>query len=142
MEVIALRLSDIKLPSGTGYDNTIAANLQQNFETIKYFPPSSNVTYEQGVLNNGRQFQHLLYSHLEHEITVSTNELNAVSLAFLREFWKAQYKYISIYETANFGWSSYRAVRTEGGLFPISYIEDIIHLPELTLKLIEINPEQ
>ena len=142
MKVITLRFSTTKLtPSELVYSSSIDATLQQSFETIKYMPANSNVVVEQGTLNNGRQFQHVLYSNKEHEITLSTNEISATVLTFLKAFWKSQYKYLSAFQYANNAWSDYVQVNTEGGLLPITYIDDIIHFPELTMKLIEVYPE-
>lgn len=129
---IALKYNDTPL-SDFIYSDT--GENQWKFHTIGYPKPLSNVKTIGGELLNGRIFAHKLYSRKNIEVTISADELDEDngSIEFLRNWWEANYKYISL---ATYGsYSNYREVITEGGLFPISYIDDIIDLPEITLVL-------
>lgn len=131
---LTLRYSISKLPS-LAYDNTVASNYQVVFEPLSYLPPLPTATRVQGVLNNGRRFSHLLYSHLVHTIIISADELSDSNLSFLQNFWNADFQYLSVYDGSN--WSNYKAVQTEDGAFPCEFIDGVAILPEVNLKLTE-----
>ena len=130
---IALRISASKLSPLT-FDNTVSDDYQYLFETISCLPAIVNTSEVQGVLNNGRNYSNLLYSHKEHEVIISSNELTDEAIEFIKSFWTAKFKYISRYENA---WTDYVGVLTTGGVFPIEYIEGNIQLPEIKLILKE-----
>jgi hypothetical protein len=59
-------------------------------------------------------------------------------LAFLQDFWTARFKYLSVLKNA--AWGNYVQIMTESGKFPISYIDDIRDLPEVSFNLSYANP--
>jgi hypothetical protein len=73
MKRIALRFTTDKLTSLT-FDSD--ATNQKTYETIRMTAPIPVVVRENGILLNGRQYSHHLYSHNEIEITISTDELS------------------------------------------------------------------
>lgn len=135
MKEIALRYSDEKLTSLAFDENALN---QELFETVKCTDLLVNTTEESGILLNGRKFNHILYCHKDIEVIISADEIDSDTLAFLQSFWTARFKYISIYK--NSIWSSYVQVMTESGKFPLSYIDDIRDLPEVSFNLSYANP--
>jgi hypothetical protein len=133
---IALRYSNDILTSLIFNEN---ASNQKLFETVKCTDLIYNKTEESGILLNGRKYNHLLYYHKDIEITISANEINNEEvLEFLQNFWIARFKYIAIQKNSN--WGNYVQVITESGKFPLTYIDEIRDLPEVTLNLSYTNP--
>jgi hypothetical protein len=134
MKRIALRYTEENLSSMT-FDS-VATN-QKTYETIRMTAPIPVVVRENGILLNGRQYSHHLYSHNEIEITISTDELSTSDIDFLINFYKSNYQYISI---NNITFGNYIKVITEAGKFPLEYLNDIKYLPEIKFKLNYENP--
>jgi len=134
---IALRYGDERLTSLAFDEN---ASNQELFETVKCTDLLVNKTEESGILLNGRKFNHILYCHKDIEIIISADEIyHSTILDFLQNFWISRYKYIAIYKNST--WSNYmQVITTESGRFPISYIDEIRDLPEVTLYLSCVNP--
>ena len=109
---IALKYSDTKL-SSLPFDEE-GAN-QNVFETVKCSDPIANTSEEQGILLNGRKYNHLLYQHKEIEVIISADEIDTDILAFLQEFWSAGFKYIALHKSGT--WGDYVQVMTESGRF-------------------------
>jgi len=136
MKEIALRYTNQKLTSLVFDEN---APNQRLFETVKCTDLLINKTEETGVLLNGRKFSHMLYCHQEIEIVISADEIyNSEILDFLQNFWIGRFKYIAIQK--NSIWSNYMEVVTESGKFPLTYIDDIRNLREVTFNLSYVNP--
>jgi hypothetical protein len=135
MKEITLRHSISKLSNLTFEEN---ASDQLTFETVKCSDPILNTTEESGILLNGRKFNNILYKHKDIEIVISSDEIDSDTLVFLQAFWSARFKYISIYKDSI--WGSYVQVMTESGKFPLSYIDDIRDLPEVSFNLSYANP--
>ena len=135
MKEIALRYSDTKLTDLTFVEN---ASNQKTFETVKCTDPVVSTTAEIGVLLNGRKFSHLLYTHRDLEIIISSDEIDSTVFEFLQSFWVARFKYISLFKAST--WGSYVQIMTESGKFPLTYIEDIKDLPEVSFNLSYANP--
>ncbi len=135
MKEIALRYSDTKLTDLTFVEN---ASNQTTFETVKCTDPVVSTTAETGVLLNGRKFSHLLYTHRDLEIIISSDEIDSSVFEFLQSFWVARFKYISLFKAST--WGSYVQIMTETGKFPLTYIEDIKDLPEVSFNLSYANP--
>jgi len=134
---IAIRIADSILDD-LSFDNALTNDEQRLFETISCFPAQVKTIESSGTLNNGKNYSHLLYSHKEYIVTISSNELDTDATGFLISFWLSNYKYISIYENSQ--WSDYILVKSDGGLFPIEYIENYRNLPEITFKFETVNP--
>jgi hypothetical protein len=132
---IALRHSDTKLTDLSFDEN---ADNQNTFETVKCTDLVVNTTEEAGILLSGRKYNHLLYKHKDIEIIISSDEIDSDILAFLQDFWTARFKYISVLKNAP--WGNYVQIMTETGRFPISYIDDIRDLPEVSFNLSYVNP--
>jgi hypothetical protein len=143
-EVIAFRIvNNGILPSDAAFDAGLSQTEQRTFRTVSCMRPFITTAQEQGIMLNGRRFSHILYVHKEIEVTISSNEINSDEVVeFFESFWKARYKYISLkYETDSWDGCKYIEVMTEGGRFPVEYINGIADLPEITFKLSTVNPE-
>ena len=135
MKEIALRHSVSKL-TGLTFDEN--ASDQMTFETVKCTDPVVNTTEESGILLNGRKFNNILYKHKDIEVVISSDEIDSDTLDFLQVFWSARFKYISLFKGST--WGSYVQIMTESGKFPLTYIEDIKDLPEVSFNLSYANP--
>lgn len=136
MKEIALRYSNEKLTSLIFNEN---ASNQMLFETVKCTDLLLNKTEENGIMLNGRKYNHLLYCHANIEIIISADEIkDSETLEFLQNFWISRFKYIAIQK--NLIWGNYVQVMTETGMFPVTYIDEIRQLPEVTLNLSYVNP--
>lgn len=131
MKEVALRYSNTRLSELVFDENATNQNL---FECVKVTDWVVNKSEEGGVLLNGRRYSHQLYSHKEIEVTISANEIDEEVLGYLQNYWGALYKYIAIYNNGN--WSNYTEVATESGKLPITYVDDIRDLREVSLNLI------
>ena len=136
MKEIAFRYCSTKLTDSTFAEN---AQDQLTFETVKCTDPIVNTTEETGILLNGRKFNHLLYKHRDFEVVISSDEIDSDAFEFLQAFWVARFKYISLKKNST--WGSYVQIMTESGKFPLSYIDDIRDLPEVSFNLTYANPE-
>ncbi len=135
MEQIALAYSDT-IFTGLEFDEDLAT--QKLFETIKLTEPTITTTRVQGTLLNGRVYDHKLYTRKFIEVTISSNEINTSILSFLQTFWDSNFKYIALF---NDDPMYYVQVYTDGGDFPVEYVEDIKYLPEISLKLYYVEVE-
>lgn len=136
MKEIAFRFSNTKLTNLAFVEN---AQDQLTFETVKCTDPIVNTTEETGILLNGRKYNHLLYKHRDIEVVISSDEIDNDVFEFLQFFWVARFKYISLYKDSI--WGNYVQVMTESGKFPLSYIDDIRELREVSFNLSYTNPE-
>lgn len=137
MPNIAIRRTEQMLGELT-FDDVIGSDEQLKFATISCQPANVSTTEIQGTLLNGRNYSHLLYTHKEYKVTISANELTPEKIEFLLLFWLSPFKYISINNGGT--WQKYIQVRTEGGAFPIEYIDDCKYLPEINFNFITANP--
>jgi len=135
MKEIALRHSVSKLSNLTFEENS---SDQMTFETVKCTDPVLNTTEESGILLNGRKYNNILYKHKDIEVVISSDEIDSDTLDFLQVFWSARFKYISLMKSST--WGSYVQIMTESGKFPLSYIDDIRDLPEVSFNLSYANP--
>ncbi len=135
MKEIALRYSDSKLTE-LAFDQN--AENQNMFDTVKCTDIIVNTTEESGILLNGRKFNHLLYKHKDIEIVISSDEISTDILEFLQEYWSARFNYISLQKDST--WGNYVQIMTESGKFPLSYIDDIRDLPEVSFNFSYANP--
>lgn len=134
---ILFRHSDTKL-TNLAYDS--GATGQMAFRTVRRPDAILDITVDGGAMLNGRKWENRLYSHKEiGDIVISADELDSTAFTFFESFWKAKYKYIGLWATST--WGNYIEVLTGGGLFPLSYVEDIRDLKEIALKLKYANPE-
>jgi hypothetical protein len=132
---LALRYTTEKLDDLT-FDEE--AEYQELFETIKCTEPVVNTTTASGVLLNGRKFNHLLYKHKDFEVIISADELDADKLEFLQGLWGAMFIYASLYKNAN--WGDYVQIMTDGGKFPLTYIDELEYLPEVPFNFSYAEP--
>lgn len=151
MAQIALLYHDSEL-TDLDYSDTPADGEQELFTTIKNRRSLPSTTVVDGITNAGRQYSHVKYSHRSYDVVISSNEIVDSVLAlkaratvpsdtildFLEDFWNATYKYVC--NPANAG-SHYERVITEGGDFPIEYVDDLIYFPEVTFKLKKASKE-
>ena len=134
---VALRISDEKLSALT-YNGSLPTAQQRLFNPISLLRPKIESIEEKGRLNNGRNYSHLLHIQRQHEIVISSDELDDERFTFLESFWIAPYKYLSTNNGTS--WSNYVEVFTESGEFPVEFIEGIEYLPEVKLLLKEKYP--
>jgi hypothetical protein len=116
----------------------------QAFEAAELYPPKilkNRAAY--GPTKRGYKGEHILTLHKEQEVALSSNTLNPTKIAFLKAFWSAPYKYMSLVKTSYTSpvWNDYEEVYEDGEEFPISYLEDDLYLPEVKMKLVKVNPE-
>lgn len=134
----ALLFSDTPL-TDLSYDS-MASN-QEVFSPRVIMPPRPTKSEVRGKTLSGYQYAHTLHRHLIFEMTISSTEISTVQeltndkLTHLLNFWNAPYRYVSYPDGAD-----YIEVLTDGEEFPIAYIEGIIYLPEVTLRLTTVNP--
>ncbi len=131
MSRIALRISDTEL-EGVAYDD-LATN-QYAFECVEFPRPIVSNERDAGKTLSGRVYSHLLNTSTIYSPVVSADELDDTKVTFLEEFWNANKKYIALYDGT--AWGNYIEVVTEAGDFPLSYVDDLEDLPEVSLKLI------
>jgi len=127
---IALRISDTEL-EGVAYDD-LATN-QYRFDCVEFPRPIVSNERDVGKTLSGRAYSHLLSRSKIYNPVISTNELDEMKLAFLESYWDANKKYIALYDGTS--WGNYIEVITESGDFPLSFIDDLEDLPEVSLKL-------
>jgi hypothetical protein len=129
---IALAISATDL-HGTAF-NDLQAN-QMYFETVDFKEPIIGAERDSGRTLSGRMFSHLIDSRRTWAAIISADELGANEKAFLIDFYKANFKFISIKTGAN--WGNYIEVVTDGGELPVTYLNELEMLPEITMKMTE-----
>jgi hypothetical protein len=140
------------------------------FRTRKFLELDTNEVVS-GALNNGRKFEHIKWVSSEIQIIISTDDLTEngfyldnAKMNYLKNWWNAKHKYIGrvpanaslthtgelnqylasdLYidfdiETLTF---NYFEVVTGGGLFPLTFINDLDMFPELSLNLKRLLPK-
>lgn len=147
MHKIALAYSNsVKFANNKVFDSGLTE--QEQFHPVDCKEPVPTTVTDQGTMLNGRNFCHHLFNYKIYNFVISADELVNDSfysityntkLNFLQEFWKAKYKYLFVLPAA--AGNYYIRVQTEGGDFPISYVEDIEYFPEITLKLTKAMPD-
>ena len=129
---IAFRYTTAPLKTVEEKHYSDTAEHQMKFETVKCPRPQLSTNTETGSLLSGKSYNHTLYKKRKNEVIISSNELTEAVITFLEEIWTAMYVYVSYYNGA--AWSDYVEITLPGGDFPISYIEDLEYLPEITLS--------
>ena len=135
MKIIALRYSDTKLSSLSFDEN---ATNQYLFETVKCTDKVPNTTVEKGSTLTGRQYSHIKWINQTIDVIISTDEIDDTSFGFLKLFWRSNFIYVSLSEGAVFG--DYSQVITDGGKFPLTYIDNIRFFKEVEFSLTYSNP--
>lgn len=130
MSSIALMFSNEVLNS---LEYNATAENQETFVPVWVSNPLPTTEGVKGRLLNGRGYSHIFYSFNKIDIVVSADEIDTSVLEFLKQFWAAPFKYISI-GNKNGTNSNYIEVFTEHGDMPIEYIDDLIDLPEIKLS--------
>lgn len=135
---LSLRYDDEPLSSLTFNGS---AELQQTFDPVECFPPLPIQEKTVGVTLNGIRYSHTLYQHLRFDFIIGADELSSGTALmgdakeFVRKFFLAQHKYIS-YPTG----ADYLEVVSEQKEMPVSYMENLIYLPEIAFSLFTRNP--
>lgn len=130
MEVI-LRYSAAKLDS-LAYDEN--AGEQIKFDPVKNTGWTVETSETSGTMLGGRKYSHSLYAHKTITLVIASDELSESSLSFIEEFWKSNYKYVSTMNP-NGTFADYVRVIGSAGKLPLSYVDEIIDYPEVTLEL-------
>jgi hypothetical protein len=79
-------------------------------------------------------------SRLKHAVVISGEEAT-VNRTFLTDFWTAQEKQVSLLDSpTDTDNADGEYVSTGGGDLPISFLENIVMLPEFAFTLTEMNP--
>jgi hypothetical protein len=133
MKRIALRYSDTKLSPLTFDDE---ATNQVKYETIKLSDLIPVLTKENGKMLSGRSYSHTLYSHFLLDLTISSNEIDNTNFTFLKNYFAAKFKYISLLnvESSSGIFTDYKQVFIDEDKFPLSYVEDIKYLREVSFN--------
>ena len=119
------------------------ATEQEEFITTIYHDPLPLTSPIQTNLLSGRKVTHPGFTHLQYDFEISADEIPDAIKTFLIAFWQAPHKYIS----TNSGtvavpiWSDYKEVQLPAGLIPLSYLQDLDVLPEITLQLTTVLAE-
>lgn len=130
MSRIAFLYSSTKL-TDLAFSN--AASNQYKFEAAVLTRPIESTSKVSGDNLNGSGYYHVKFSKKERDVTISADELDDTKCAFFNNWFKAKFAYISIYNGTS--WSNYIRVRTTDGRVPISFIDGINDLPELSFTI-------
>lgn len=136
MNNIAFKYNNAKLSNLT-FD--INATQQKIFNNINLSKPFINHTVESGISLNGKKYSHLLYKHKEYDITISADTLDNNGVDFIEDWRSSDYKYISIEIDGIF--TDYFEVIIEGGRLPLTFIDNLENLPELTFTIFKKGKE-
>lgn len=138
------------------YSNTVLSSFIYNsadtkmldFEGTEVTYPIPNTQVETGRNLNGKKYSHKLYTYKSGRVVISPNELNSdytseipSGLEFLIAFWNAPFKYITFFEDFMPDIGNYIQIDTNGGAFPVEYIDGIKYLPEVTIEYEFTNTE-
>lgn len=134
MSWIAIRKSSTALSPLTFDSEATGQKIYNNLAPRKTY---INRVVEEGILLNGRQYQHTLYRHREWDLVISADEIDQTDIDFLNDFNNSLFRYISIYNGSS--WSDYIEVISDGDRLQVEYIEGLEDLPEVTLNLREVN---
>lgn len=144
LENIALRYSTTEL-TDLSFDVGISTTNQKFFRAIDC--KSNEVSERQvGRLLTGRAYSHLKYTIETYNIIISADELlksdgqDLNRFNFLKAFWKAPFIYLALMPTDGNYWKNtdvpnYIRLTQPSGAFPISYIDELIDLKEVTFQL-------
>ncbi len=136
MKRIALLHSDTKLVNIV-FD---LANVNQKIYNPTFLSrPNLTVKRDSGRSLNGQGYSHILHKYRTLSVTLSADVLNEAEITFIETFLSKPYKYIAIQE--NNVWSGYIEVLVTEESTPITYIDELIELPEITLNFEYINIE-
>ena len=121
--------------------------LSRRLETISHLPSATDATREQGETLRGYRYDHLLWRHRTHQITIGANVLYSATLdtngltalEFMDGFWEAEQRFLSL-ATGETEPGDFVAVRTDGGVSPREYVEGHKLLPSYTLTITEKEP--
>lgn len=108
------------------------------FQCLRFIPPQQAAEISQGRLLNGRAFWNLLWRKKIYNFIISSYELDSAKLSFLFDFFFAPRKFIALFDQATQSWGNYIEVVSTQTDFPISYIEDLILLPEVNFIFEEV----
>lgn len=107
---------------------------QKKFHGVKVTDPMPNTTIDNGRALNGAGYAHILNSFEEMTVIISANEIDTFALDLLKKIWVAPFKYISI------DGGNYKEILLAGGAFPLTYIEEVKYLPEITFNISFVEP--
>ena len=92
-----------------------------------------------GRMHGGMLYSNVLDSRYSHSIYLQPKQLTPTNIEFIEKFWKADFKYIQ-FPLAGAGRNNVRQVTTAGNKLPLTRINDMKFLKELTLELTEVLP--
>jgi hypothetical protein len=114
------------------------ATNQKILDTVKLTANIPKIEIDAGILLSKRRYSHSLGTYNTYDVVISADELKTVAnLDFVKAWFSAPYKYIAL--PSGVTYTNYIEVISESGDLPIQYIEDIIYLPEIELKLIGVQ---
>ena len=98
--------------------------------------PTPYVLRETGRLLNGRGYSHTLYSYKTLTVTLSSDDLFAAAIEFLKNYVKAPFKYISFISMNNglIVYSDFVEVILNDADFGMEYIDGLKDFPEITFN--------
>jgi len=102
------------------------------FTTVENFRPVINSNVQAGGFLNGELYEHVRYSRKIYSGVITSNELDSTAITFLENFWQAKYRYFLRDTAGVFTGSDYIEILTNGGDFPLAYLDGIEQLPELS----------
>jgi hypothetical protein len=133
--MFALRYSATKL-SSLVYDGE-ALN-QYTFYGSKCLPAINEQSSENPILLNGKKIKNVFYKHRRWtDVIISADELGENELSFFYSLFDAPFIYIS--EKSGTSWGNYIRIVFDDSKLPLSYLDDKIYLPQLTLNFSSVD---
>ncbi len=130
MNNVALKYSGTKL-NNLVFD--INAIQQKIFNNLNISKPFINNTVESGISLNGKKYSHLLYKHIEYDVTFSADTLDSSGVSFIENWRSSLFKYLSVEIDGSF--TNYFEVIIEGGRLPLTFLENLEYLPEISFTI-------
>jgi hypothetical protein len=103
-------------------------------DPIDFPRPKKNILSVSGNTLRQRKYKHRKSIHTEYKFTISTDVLNDNAIYLIEQFFIADYKYISISQL------NFKEVIFVDDTLEFKGIDNIIELPEITLSLIDVEP--
>lgn len=123
------------------YQNPPAAAVALRIDALSYYD-KDDVRYAAGESLRGIEYEHRMSKRLHWEVAIGADQLaDTDTYAFLRAWWTAAARYFVAddAETEPIA-GDFLAVRCDGGISPVQFLEGLVELPSWDLTLIEKRP--
>lgn len=135
MKTLLFRYSDTELDSLTVPTGAWTAEYF-TADPVYISEPTPYVSRETGRLLNGRGYAHTLYSYKTLTVTLSSDDLFAAAITYLKNYVKAPFKYISFISIINgsYVYSDFVEVILTDADFGMEYTDGLKDFPEITFN--------